>query len=103
MISKILEKVKTVKKILADGGYRGCLVSWIKEKYNCILEIVKKTGKGFKVIPRRWVVERTIAWLNNYRRLVRDYEKTTKSSMAMIYVASISIMLPYAAKEIDTE
>jgi len=78
------------------------LISWVKEKYRCILEIVNKYGKGFKVIPRRWVVERTIAWLNNYRRLVMDYENKPKSSIAMIYVASISTMLPYAVKENNT-
>lgn len=60
-----------------------------------ILEIVKRSDdtKGFKVPPRRWVVERTFGWLNRYRRLSKDYEGLTESSQAFIYAAMIRIML----------
>ncbi|MDB4947743.1 MAG: Mobile element protein, partial [Gemmatimonadetes bacterium] len=52
-----------------------------------------RTDKGFKVLPRRWVVERTFAWLGQYRRLSKDYEQLTTSSEAMIYLAMIQLML----------
>ena len=72
---------------------KGPLVEWVKKTFSCELEVVSRKGKKFKVLPRRWVVERTFAWLSRYRRLVREYEKKPASSMAMIYVASIRIML----------
>ncbi|MDB4950520.1 MAG: transposase, partial [Gemmatimonadetes bacterium] len=52
-----------------------------------------RTDKGFKVLPRRWVVERTFAWLGQYRRLSKDYEQLTTSSEAMSYLAMIQLML----------
>jgi putative transposase len=57
-----------------------------------VLEVIKKK-KGFHVLPRRWVVERTFAWLGRYRRLSKDYEKEPSSSEAMVYLASIRLML----------
>jgi putative transposase len=61
----------------------------------CILDIVKRndTQKGFRVLPRRWVVERTFGWLNHYRRLSKDYEHLSASSEAMIQMAMIRLML----------
>jgi putative transposase len=86
----------TVKKIWADGAYSGAeLIAWVKAQFDCVLEVVekKKPVKGFQVIPRRWVVERTFAWLSRYRRLNRDYERNPKSSESMVYVASSRLML----------
>jgi putative transposase len=86
----------TVKKIWADGAYSGAeLIAWVKEQFDCVLEVVekKKPVKGFQVVPRRWVVERTFAWLSRYRRLNRDYERNPKSSESMVYVASSRLML----------
>ena len=86
----------TVKKIWADGAYSGAeLIAWVKAQFDCVLEVVekKKTGQGFQVVPRRWVVERTFAWLSRYRRLNRDYERNPKSSESMVYVASSRLML----------
>lgn len=64
-------------RIWADGAYAGELVNWVKTTCQWILEIVKRseTCKGFQVLPRRWVVERTFGWLNRYRRLAHDYER----------------------------
>jgi putative transposase len=61
------------------------------------LEITKRSQQQFEVIPRRWVVERTIAWVNRYRRLSKDYEYRTTSE-SMIYMAGIKIMLRRIAK-----
>lgn len=80
--------------IWADGGYRGQLIDWIKEKLGCVLHIVKRDNsvKGFQVLPRRWVVERTFGWLNHYRRLSKDYERLPESSEAFIYAAMTHLM-----------
>ena len=66
-----------------------------EETLNATLEIVKheEGQKEFKVLPKRWVVERTLAWLGNYRRLSKDYERLTHNSEGMIYLASIKTML----------
>jgi putative transposase len=64
------------------------------------LEIVKREpgAKGFQVLPRRWVVERTFGWFGRYRRLARDYEHTVSSSEAMVYLASIRRTIKCVAK-----
>ncbi len=86
---------KKLKLIWADGGYAGKLISFVDRYYNCILEIVKRSDdlKGFKVLPKRWIVERTFGWFNNYRRLSKDYEYDPKTSETMIYIAMTSLML----------
>jgi putative transposase len=86
----------TIKKIWADGAYSSAeLIGWVKAQFDCVLEVVKKKKpvKGFQVVPRRWVVERTFAWLSRYRRLNRDYERNPKSSKSMVYIASSRLML----------
>lgn len=79
----------------ADQGYAGWLVAWVRDAYGWRLEIVSKPpGQvGFVVQPRRWVVERTFAWLATYRRLSKDYEELPESSEAWVYAASIHLML----------
>lgn len=83
----------------ADGGCANSvdstLLSWARDTLNIVVEIVKRTGgvKGFKVLPRRWVVERTFGWLVRNRWLARDYERLTATSEAMIKVAMIRLML----------
>ena len=92
----------TVKKIWADGTYRGELIDWAKRQFNCIIEIVKRPETeepGFHGLPRRWVVERTFAWINRFRRLSKDYERKPESSNSHIYVASIRLMLRRIFKE----
>lgn len=81
--------------IWADGGYRGELVGWVKGKLGWTLQIVERLGdqQGFVLLPKRWIVERTIAWLNRQRRLSRDYERLPKTSEAFVYVAMIRLMV----------
>jgi putative transposase len=83
-----------LKLIWADGGYEG-IVGWVKHHCGWILEITRRPAdtKGFVVIPRRWVVERTFGWLGRYRRLSKDFEHQVCSSEAMVYLASIHRML----------
>jgi putative transposase len=82
-----------LSRIWADGAYAGELVQWVKMACRWTLEIVNRTDdlKGFQVLPHRWVVERTFGWLNRYRRLAKDYERSCESSEAMIQVAMIRV------------
>ena len=82
-------------KIWADGGYRGQLIQWFHEQLQIVLEIVSPPAQqqGFEVLPKRWIVERTFAWLGRFRRLSKDYERTLASSESMVYIASIHTML----------
>jgi len=87
-------------KIIADGGYRGELVEWVNQELHVVLEIVLKLGgqKGFQVLPKRWVIERTNAWITRQRRLARDYERKTIVSEAFIYVAMFRLGLRRLAR-----
>ena len=82
----------------ADGGYgkpEGEFVAWVKKNLEWTVEIVQKLADqiGFVVLPRRWVVERTLAWLCRCRRLSKDYEHHTWCSESHVYIASISLLL----------
>jgi len=93
---KLTETVSSLQKIWADGIYKnGGLVDWVRETLNIALDVVERPPgqKGFQVLPRRWVVERTFGWLGRYRRLSKDYERCTKSSEGVIYIASAHTML----------
>ena len=98
LFSAVLQKpelLTRLKKIFADGGYRGDLEDWVHVNLQAVLEIVLKLEgqKGFQVLPKRWVVERTFAWITRNRRLARDYERLAASSEAFIYVAMIRLGL----------
>ncbi len=82
-----------LKTVWADAAYGGQLIEWAKRLLGMTLQIVRRTDKGFVVLPRRWVVERTFAWLGKYRRLSKDYEELPASSEAWIRIAMIHIML----------
>lgn len=92
--------IDNLKIIWADGGYAGKLIEWVEKKIGIVLEIVKRSDKekGFKVLPHRWIVERTFAWLGRYRRMSKDYEFNTDTSENMIYLCMIHIMLRRLAR-----
>jgi putative transposase len=93
---KLTETISSLQKIWADGIYKnGGLVDWVRETLKIALDVVERPPgqKGFQVLPRRWVVERTFGWLGRYRRLSKDYERCTKSSEGVIYIASTHTML----------
>lgn len=86
--------------IWADGIYRGKLIDWVFQTLSLLLCIVTrpKGSKGFVLLKRRWVVERTFGWFNHFRRLSKDYEQQTENSEAMIYAAMCRLMLKRLAR-----
>jgi putative transposase len=95
VLKTILKRWPWLRHIFADGGYAGPKLKGRLEKIGKFtLEIVKRSDRaeGFELLPRRWVVERTFAWLGRCRRLAKDFEKTIASSEAWIYIANIRFL-----------
>lgn len=89
-------KSSRLQKVIADGIYpKNGLVEWVKQQFQFILEIVTRpqAQKGFVVLPKRWIVERTFAWLGWNRILSKEYERLTQTSESDVYIASIRLML----------
>ena len=95
VLSRMPGGCKKLPKVWVDGGYFGTLLEWALLQWRLILEVVKRPQeqKGFAVLPRRWVVERTFAWLSYHRRLSKDYERFPKTSETFIYIAMNRLML----------
>ncbi|MEU6972198.1 transposase [Kitasatospora aureofaciens] len=94
MLPALKAKFRLLRRIWADSGYTGDLVTWAKTKLALIVEIVKRTDdlSGFRVVPRRWVAERTFGWLMRSRRLARDYETRADSAQAVILWSMTMVM-----------
>lgn len=95
VLKTILKRWPWLRHIFADGGYAGPKLKDRLEKVGKFtLEIVKRSdhAEGFKLLPRRWVVERTFAWLGRCRRLAKDFEKTVASAEAWVYIANIRLL-----------
>ncbi|MDR0296139.1 MAG: IS5 family transposase [Prevotellaceae bacterium] len=84
-------RFERMQTIYADGGYRGELINDVKQQlgWNMVITLGSNKETGFKPLHRRWIIERTFSWLENFRRLVKDYEYTVSSSIAMIFLAFI--------------
>jgi putative transposase len=94
VLQKLAGRFPRLQLIWADGGYAGQLIAWVQELGGWLLEIVKRPDESrFVVLPRRWVVERTFAWLGRHRRLSKDYEALPESSETFILIATIYLML----------
>jgi len=97
LLSRLLPWFTWLRVLGVDGGYVGqAFAQWVKTiRPKLEVEVIKRSdpGRGFQVLPRRWVVERTFGWLMRQRRLVRDYETTETSAQAWIYIAMIRIQL----------
>jgi putative transposase len=94
LLESVEERCPRLQRIWADAGNAEPLVDWTKTTRGRALEIVKRTDHrpGFRALPRRWVIERTFAWLGRYRRFSKDYEYRTETSEAMIYAAMTQLM-----------
>ena len=95
VLRPLIGRMPRLERIWADGGYAGSLVDWLQEEAGWTLEIVAKpaTATTFVVLPKRWIVERTFAWIGKCRRLSKDYEHSIASSEALIRLAMIGLML----------
>lgn len=94
MFPALRERFPTIVKVWADGGYTGVLIDWALAVLHLVVTVVKRSDdvKGFAVLPRRWVVERTFGWLMRSRRLARDFERRCDSSEAMILWSMTMLM-----------
>jgi transposase len=95
LLKRLSDALASVRHVFADGGYQGKLVATAKSAWGIAVEVVRKPAdqRGFAVLPRRWVVERTFSWLMRFRRLVRDYERLPETHAAMVKWAMVGIML----------
>jgi putative transposase len=94
VVEKLVENWKSIVKIFADGGYSGTLVDKIRQRFNIVVEIIKRDElHRFKVLPKRWIVERTFAWLDTNRRNSKHYERLNDTAVAMVQLSAIRIMI----------
>ncbi len=94
-LAKLAGRFPRLRLVWADGGYAGALLGWAAATLGLVVEIVAKPAgaTSFTVLPKRWIVERTFAWLGRCRRLSKDYEALPATSEAWIPVAMIHLML----------
>ncbi len=99
-LAKALGRFPRLRLIWADQGYKGHFVAWAHGVRDWVVEVVARPAgaKGWTLLPRRWVVERTFAWLGRYRRLSKDYEALPGTEEAWIYLAMIRLMLARMAR-----
>ncbi|GAC1350055.1 MAG: hypothetical protein NVSMB27_28950 [Ktedonobacteraceae bacterium] len=118
-LSPVKERFPRLQHVWVDSGYRGTFVAWVKEQLGWSVEVVQHPWaglkgvwtppgvevepeqikpKGFQILPRRWVVERTFGWLNTARRLSKDYEYWPASSETWIYLAMLRLMVKRLAR-----
>ena len=95
LLASIRNTFPWLRHVFADGGYAGPKLETALAKIGTwTLEIIKRSdiAKGFELLPRRWVVERTIAWINRNRRLAKDFEATHESALAWVMIASVKLL-----------
>jgi putative transposase len=94
VITKMFEGWNQIIKIFADSGYRGKLIEKVKTQFKIEFEIIKRNELNtFKVLPKRWIVERTFSWIDTNRRNSKNYERLNNTSVAMVHLSAIRIML----------
>jgi len=95
MLKKYAPKLSSILKVLCDGGYTGeKFADAVKKFINAVVEVVKRSElHTFAVIPKRWIVERTFAWLDNFRRLWKNCERKIHNTHQMVTFAFISVLL----------
>jgi putative transposase len=106
VLSWVSKRWPDLRKLWADQGYSGeDLAEWLRHWYGIDLEVVQKPTeqRGFAVLPRRWVVERSIAWVNRSRRLSKDYEQRAESTETWCYLSSIQLLLNRLCPRSDRE
>ena len=95
LLRKFGNLLPRVREVIADSGFSRRFIDWVRQTLRWRVTTTATVPKGFRIHPRRWVVERTFAWLVKYRRLGKDYEYQTETSEAMIYAPMTHRMLRY--------
>lgn len=94
VLIRLFASFNSIQTVFADGGYSGKLIDWAGAMFGWLLTIVKRTdAHRFVLLPKRWIVERTFAWMNHSRRLSKDYEITVQSAEAFVCISCIRLML----------
>lgn len=95
LLNEYADALTSLDTIRVDQGYKAMLVEWVSQYLSCTVEVVEKPVDqvGFAALPKRWVVERTFAWLGRYRQLSKEYDHYPESTESWIYLASIDILL----------
>ena len=103
VLTRLRGRFPGLRVIWADGAYAGKLVQWAREVGGWTLELVRRPARQhtFQVLLRRWVVERTLAWLGRYRRLSKDYEALPATTEAWVYAAMTGLILRRLARTPD--
>jgi len=91
--SRAFDKYPTIEKFCGDEGYRGTFVEYIDCEFDLEVDISERIKPKFEVLPKRWIVERTLAWLGNSRRLSKDYEISKNSAENMVFISNLHIIL----------
>jgi len=102
VLMRLREKCRRLKVVFADSAYaRNQLPAWVQATFGWVLQTVLRPvhAQGFVVLPKRWIVERTFAWLTRYRRNSRDYERNPETSEAIIYITMINLMSRRLARQ----
>ena len=93
MLIRLFDIITHSRKIYADGGHTGKLLAWSRAMFGWIIEVVKRNeSRKFVVLPKRWIVERTFAWLAHCRRLHPDYEINPRQSEATIKLTMVHLL-----------
>jgi putative transposase len=93
VIEEAFKKYPTLQGVCADAGYRKTFEQYVAHVLQKTVEISSRITQDWAILPKRWVVERTLAWLNHYRRLSKDYEISIKSSENNVIIAHIMLLL----------
>jgi len=88
-----LEKYPSLKAFSADAGYRGTSKDYVQDTLKLMIDISKKIKDKFAILPKRWIVERTFAWINNFRRASKDFEILTSTAENVVRIAMIRVTL----------
>jgi putative transposase len=99
LMASIVGLFSSLGRIWTDQGYQTRFIEWVQAHFACRVEVVRKPDgqQGFQVQPRRWIVERSLAWESRCRRLSKDYEYWEENSATFLYLASIQRLLKRAA------
>jgi putative transposase len=100
VFEKLYQKYSTIKAFSADAGYCGTSYEFVTNQLKLAMHIAKKIEEGFHILPKRWIVERTFAWINNCRRLAKDFEIREYAECNFIRLAMLKLTLRKAVYEI---